>query len=276
MLTIAHIVHPVVVAPPSDLVVAQPVTFETMRAARELASDSVDVKLLAVQYADEAPVPLPSCFVRTPTLRRSVVDVGQFSELRKLALIRDILETLFAASDAEYFIYTNVDIAVQPHFYLTVARLIESGHDAVVINRRTISDSFTSVDEIPLMLAELGEPHIGHDCFVFRREVFPRFHLGNTCIGTRLVGRVLLWNLLATASRFVERKDLHATFHIGAVKPWKDPAFADYDRHNHAEALGVLRRLDEEYHLLSRLQADHPDYLVAVDWRALTCRENRE
>ena len=37
MNSIAHIIHPVMVKPPSDLIIAQPVTFETMRIAREFA-----------------------------------------------------------------------------------------------------------------------------------------------------------------------------------------------------------------------------------------------
>ena len=43
---------------------------------------------------------------------------------RKLPLLADIIERLYENSDAEWLIYTNVDIAVQPHFYESVASII--------------------------------------------------------------------------------------------------------------------------------------------------------
>ena len=51
MLTLAHIVNPVTVSERSDLFVAQPVTFETMRRAREAARPEVEVALLTAQEA---------------------------------------------------------------------------------------------------------------------------------------------------------------------------------------------------------------------------------
>ncbi len=263
MLKIAHIINPVKVKEPSDLSWAQPITFETMEIAREFAEETADIALFSAQFPEDADF-VPAIFNRTKNLERSVLDLGRFQKERKLPLLRDILERLYHASDANFFIYTNVDIGLLPHFYLAVDRIISGGYDAFVINRRTVSDRFNRIEEIPLMYAELGEAHIGHDCFVFKREAYPRFKLGNVCIGVRLVGRVLLWNLLAYAKKFREFKDLHMTFHSGKNKPWQDPGYADYDRFNETEAVNVLRLIDQEQDFIRVLKENYPDYLSAI------------
>ncbi|MFQ5632930.1 MAG: hypothetical protein ACE5I1_29525, partial [bacterium] len=194
MRKIAHLVNPVLVRETSDLHLAQPVTIETMRVAREFARGKVEVELLTAQYPEDRPL-VPEDFLATPDLDRSVLDVGTFKKARKLPLIADILDRLYEATDAEYLVYTNVDISLQPHFYMTVDSMIENGLDAIVINRRTIPGTYRRVAEIPLMYAEVGKKHEGHDCFIFRRDVYPRFQLGKVCIGAPMIGRVLLWNL---------------------------------------------------------------------------------
>lgn len=131
-----------------------------------------------------------------------MLDLVPFKIKRKLPLLKDVLDRLFNASDADYLIYTNVDIALLPHFYLTVDRIIKSSIDSFVINRRTINLQNTGIGDIPLMYAEMGESHIGHDCFIFKRDIYPQFELGNVCVGIRLVGRVLLWNLVCIGQAF--------------------------------------------------------------------------
>lgn len=250
MIKIAHIVHPVIVDSSSDLVVAQPITFETMRIAREFAqkAGAADVKLFALQYHDEERVPLPGCFIRVQDLTRSVADVKTFKKRRKLAMIKDILDALYkAAGDADYMIYTNVDIALQPYFYHTVSKIIHQGYDAFVINRRTISDRYLAVEEIPLMYAEIGESHPGYDCFVFRRDVYPNFKLGTICIGTAWIGRTLLANLVTHAAKFKEFRNEHVTFHIGDSLPWRQDEYHDYFQENWEEYLRHFQQLEAEH-----------------------------
>ena len=88
MITLSHIVHPVIVAPSSDLTFAQPITFETMKIAREFVKNTAEVTLYAVQYHDEDRVPLPGCFIRTPDLHRSIIDVRTFRKKRRNNLVR--------------------------------------------------------------------------------------------------------------------------------------------------------------------------------------------
>ena len=249
---IAHVIHPVSVPATSDLQVAQPVTFHTMKLAREYANGEPEVELFAVKYADEQPE-IPEWFTSLPDLGRSVADVASFRKRRKLAILKDILDRLHDASDADYFIYTNVDIAVQPYFYTVIAALIREGCDAFVINRRTVSDSHGAVEDIPLMCAEVGMTHPGHDCFVFKREHYPDYVLGEACIGTSWIGRVFITNLICNAEKFREFKDMHLTFHIGDKRVWNADSFLDYEMHNNDELIKVV-----DHYKAKGGFADHP------------------
>lgn len=246
MIKLAHIVNPVQVTTSADLSLAQPLTFETMRRARRYASGEFDVAFYAAQYAEDRPA-VPPDFLQTPDLERSVLDVGSFRRPRKLPLLKDILQRLYAATEADYLIYTNVDIGLLPHFYVTVHRLIEAGYDAFVINRRTITRRYSELSEIPLMYASVGRPHRGWDCFVFRRAAFSQYDLGAVCVGVPRAGLALLANLIVQADAFCEFKRLHLTFHRGDDRTWNTRPWADYAAHNTREVLALLRRLEQKY-----------------------------
>lgn len=242
MLSIDHIIVPARCTKASDLYVAQPITFETMRRAQKTAAETVSVRLLATCMRGEEDL-LPEGFTAMPSLSRSVLDIGTFRVQRKLPLLKDILDTLYTHSTAEYLIYTNVDIALMPDFYTEVHRLIEEGNDAFVINRRTISDRHTSVDDIPLMVAETGVPHPGYDCFVFRRDLYPRFIIGDVCLGSGHVDTPLICSMIASARSFLLLDDEHLTFHLGDKRSWWNWKYRDYIRHNDREASRALLAL---------------------------------
>lgn len=242
MITIGHIINPVKVDRTSDLYVAQPITFETMRAAQAIAGRGIE--LYTAQYPEDRPI-IPAGFTATPDLERSILDFGQFREQRKLPLLRDILDRLYEATDAEYLIYTNVDIGLQPVFYLAVRHFVQEGYDALIINRRTISGRYTSIAEIPQMYAELGKRHPGNDCFVFRRDAYPAYELGNVCVGVNWVGWTLRENMRRHASKYEQFGDEHLTFHIGDRKAWKSERFADYSHYNGREVRRILKILGE-------------------------------
>ena len=248
---LAHLVNPVMVPPHSDLFLAQPITFETMRRAQAHAP-GLKVELLTAQFAEDRSL-VPSGFTRTPDLTRSILDFGRFTRRRRLPLVRDLFDRLHAASQAEYFIYTNVDIALMPHFYLSVAALVDQGYDAFTINRRTIGTTWTRIDDLPLMYAEVGEPHPGHDCFVWRRDAYPQYELAHVCVGTIGAGKAIVLNQLGTASRWREFTDLHLTFHLGADRTWLADDQEDYRAFN----VGELRTIVDAYRERGRLP-DHP------------------
>jgi hypothetical protein len=247
MLAMAHIINPAVVDPANDLFRAQPITFETMRIAREFSKNQAAVGLYALQFQDEPRLPLPREFCKLPDLKRSVADIRTFKQARKLPLMQDILDSLYEASNADYLVYTNADIALQPFFYLLASRIARQGYDAFIINRRTIPGKYARLDEIPLMYAEPGEPHQGWDCFVFHRSLYPRFRLGTACIGSGWIGRVMITNMAALAIKFEIFTGMHASFHIGNEKAWRAPQWNDYLEHNKNECRIILEEFDRIY-----------------------------
>ena len=264
MKTFGHIVNPVIVDRSSDLYTAQPITFETMRIARDFARDVVEVKLLTAQYPEDRAL-VPEWFQPTPDLGRSILDVGTFGKERKLPLLVDILNRLYTTlPEADYLIYSNVDISLMPHFYSAVKSFIDAGYDAFAINRRTISENFNGVEDIPLMFAEVGEEHPGHDCFVFRRNAYSRFNLGHVCIGVNWIGRVLLWNLMCHAQNFNEFKSTHLTFHLGNDKRWQGDGYSDYAVHNKREALKVLAELERQCGPFDKTKPIYPFIIDAI------------
>lgn len=221
MTEFAHIVNPVAVDPTSDLFVAQPITFETMRRARRAAAHTVEVSFFSAQYAEDRAV-VPDDFHPTKDLDRSVLDVAPQVTKRKLPFVKDILDRLSGASGADYFIFTNVDIAVKPEFYTGVARLIQGGYDAFALTRRNIPGHFRTIEEIPQMYVEQGTPQRGPDCFVFRRALYPDFRLENIFVGEPGIGRVLVCNLIRYGRHPVGSiSDAQLTFHIGNDGLWK-------------------------------------------------------
>lgn len=236
---IAHIINPVIVGESSDLFVAQPITFETMKIAREFARGQVEVTLFSSQYPEDRPL-VPDGFQLTPDLERSVLDFGTFQQKRKLPLIKDVLDRLYEASDAEYLIYTNVDIALMPYFYVVVDKIIENGYDAFVVNRRTISKQYSHVDQLYLMFSQVGEKHPGYDCFVFDRTLYYKFELGAACIGANWIGRVLITNLICHSEKFKVFEGLHLSFHIGDERNWTASINQDYAKHNENELHKIL------------------------------------
>ncbi|MFL7839601.1 MAG: hypothetical protein ACK2U0_18395 [Candidatus Promineifilaceae bacterium] len=242
---LAHIINPVVVDQASDLFIAQPITFETMRRAQKFAVDEIDVELFSAQFPQDRSI-IPDDFILTTDLERSVLDVAEFKVDWKLPLLRDILDRLYAASTADYFIYTNVDIALQPQFYCAVKGFIQQGYDSFVINRRTIPATYLTVEELDLMYVERGKAHRGWDCFVFPRQLYPHFKLFDVCVGAGRVGLAMLANLEAFSQRFSEFRDEYLTFHIGDPRTWLSKDHLDFYVHNSAELMHILTALEAE------------------------------
>lgn len=238
-ISIAHIINAVKVPETSDLFVAQPITFESMRIAKEMAKD-VHVDLYSTGYEEDDEL-IPDYFTKTPLLERSVLDVAELKKKRKLPILKDILDRLYQASSAEYLIYTNVDITLMPHFYQAVASIIEKGHDAFMINRRRLPAVYTSPEELPQIWSEIGKPHPGFDCFVFHRDLYPKFQLGDVCIGISFIEATLAHNLYAFASNFKLFDNLHLTIHLGMKVMVKHDS--DYYWHNRNQFNELIKQL---------------------------------
>jgi hypothetical protein len=231
MLTLTHIINPINVPETSDLFVAQPVTFETLKRAKEFAKQEVKVHLITTQFPEDHSI-IPEFFTKTKNLDRSVLDFGTFEKIRKLPMLQDILDrAVDYHSEADYIIYTNVDIAVQPHFYSFIKQKIEEGYDAFVINRRTVGAGHT-LKTLAEAYAEIGEAHPGYDCFVFKKDHYADYFLDHICVGAVYVGLALYLNLRLCSTSFLEVPNQKLTFHIGNDQIWKDESNLPFENFN--------------------------------------------
>src|ERR1044072_6255966 len=143
MRSITHIINPVAAKAGTELAICQPVVFESIRRAQQNMTGDLELELCTVQFAEDRSA-IPSFFTVLPDLERSSNDLG-LANNRKLPFVKDILQSAYQHSSADYLIYSNADIAVMPYFYDAVNRIIDEGYDGFIINRRCISGSYTSV-----------------------------------------------------------------------------------------------------------------------------------
>lgn len=237
MIHVAHIINPVKVNEKSDLHVAQPITFETMLRAKEASAYKNQISLYTTQYEEDRVV-IPEGFQVLSNLDQSVLDVNRQLQKRKLPLIGDILGKVEEMDAPDYVIYTNMDIALMPYFYDAVFAYIQKGHDAVVINRRRISSDFHSIDQLPLMYADLGKSHPGFDCFVIKTELLNQFVFGNICVGISFLEATLVHNIFSFAKSPLYVPDAHLTFHIGMDV--LVPRNNDFYKHNRKEFFEMI------------------------------------
>lgn len=234
--SIAHILNPVASIAESDLSIAQPITFESIRRSRQLAEEG-QVQVYSTQYPEDHGV-IPEWVIKLSDLNRSVVDVAKFTKQRKLPLIADVLNKL-ESIDATHIIYSNIDIGVLPHFYSRVIQLINEGYDGFVINRRTISGKYKETYELPAMYSDMGLPHPGYDCIVFEKKLLHELMLGNVCIGAPRIGYTLVINLIARCKHFGHLHNEHLTFHIGDDRNWQNQNRSEFAEHNLIESTAI-------------------------------------
>lgn len=205
---------------------AQPITFQSMLNAKNNAVNSANIELYTTQYEEDREI-IPNGFEILPNLKRSVLDVNTKLNKRKLPLIKDILASLTAASDAEYFIYTNADIGLMPNFYTHIINCIETKKcDAIIINRRRLKTIYSSPKQLEELYKDKGKSHPGFDCFVIKRELAQKFILDEICVGIPFLGVSLAYNVFSLAEKPVYIFDKHLTFHIGMdVLPERDNEF---------------------------------------------------
>lgn len=230
MPSIAHIVNLFRPSKTSDLRLAQEVTIASMIRAKRESKDPSSIQLISAQMAEDISI-VPEGLSCSENLARDVTDLENFDKALRLPILKDILDRAYYESDAEYLIFTNVDIGLQPTFYNEVLKMIESGHDAFIINRRRISERFSSVDQLEEMYAESGKKHPGFDCFVFHRDLYPKFSLAEVCIGVPFIGITLAQNLFCFAENPMVFTDKHLTFHIG-MELFKGRAPKEYYQYN--------------------------------------------
>ena len=95
-----------------------------------------------------------------------------------------------------------------------------------------------------MMYASIGDKHPGFDCFIYKRDLYPNFELGNTILGANWIGRVLLANIVAYASKYKIFENEHLTFHIGDDRSWQNPQNNQFHEKNRSELLKILDSFD--------------------------------
>ena len=241
---IAHVVNIFNCPEGSEAHRIQAITLESMQRAKNEAGPGVEVQLLSAHFpSDRDAVP---DFVRcTPDLERSVQADVECSDKRKLPYIHDILSRAYDATDADFLVYTNMDIALYPGFYRFIANEIRSGIDALAINRAQIPriykgrDLLTDATFDDILRIPQRRPHHGIDCVMFRREHFPQWPRTRICIGYPPIGQYLLENAESRATRFAWFQDVVQTCHVGIDgkdnSPWKNHIGNEIWMFNHAE-----------------------------------------
>lgn len=241
VIKLAHIVNPFAADAASDLRVAQPITFESMRRAQSHAENVVHVELLAALFQDELQL-LPQGFRATAPLTRSVSDLHNFVTPLRLPVLADILERAYAESEADYLVYTNVDIGLYPDFYKQVCAFIQQGHDAFIINRRRLPPIYSGVADLENIYSDKGKKHPGFDCFVFHRSIYPHLQLSGICIGVPFVEIAFSQNLFALTKNFKLFDEEVLTFHIG-LEIFRRRAPRAYFRYNRRQFHEVEKAL---------------------------------
>ncbi len=247
MNTIAHIINPFIADKLSDLYIAQPITFESMVNAKEKAKNVIKVEFLSAQFEEDSKF-IPNDFKQTKHLTQSVLDKHSFHTKIKLPLLYDILERLYLESEAEYLIYSNVDIGLYPDFYLQVNEFINQGYDAFIINRRRLSSKYNSVNDLERIYKDKGKPHPGFDCFVFHRSMFPKLKLDGICIGVPFIEISFSQNLFALSNNFKLFDKEYLTFHIGE-EIFKKRAPKEYFKYNQKQFWKLVPQLKSEMDL---------------------------
>lgn len=245
-LSFVHIINPFSVYPGSQEFFSQQLTFITMRNARLFADKKPVVQLASAQFSQDRDM-IPPDFMKTRDLERSILDYGTFQPPKKLPFLIDILTHAHAEFDADYVIYTNTDIHLQPHFYRLLPELIAGGPCSFTITRRTLIHPYHRYADLPRMYLDPGEPHRGWDCFIFPREFIPHLYLKEVCLGAPLVGLALFANLQALDASFRQFRSLLLTFHLGNDRSWSSLKWRDYLRHNQKQLLEILNTLERRH-----------------------------
>ncbi|MCG9910628.1 MAG: hypothetical protein MH137_04935 [Flavobacteriales bacterium] len=209
-----HIINPVKVNQSVDLFIAQPITFASLIRAADFSKKTIQPELLALCYNQDKDI-VPGRFNIMDLSDRSIRTILNNPQKKNLPLLSDILNTAYKATQAEYIIYTNSDIAVQPHFYQFIAEKIHEGLDGFIINRRRIPFGNYTPEDLDFLYTQKGKSHPGFDCFIFKRELIPQMELGTVCVGIPFMEATLAYNLFALSRNFKLFDKEFLTFHLG-------------------------------------------------------------
>ena len=246
-ISFTHLLNPFPARPGSEHAIASRVTWATLRAAHAHAVEQgVAVTCRAVVLpGDESAIEAPCS--STVHLARTVADIADLKPRRPLPLIGDLLKLGAEGATSSHIVFSNMDIAVQPHFYTALHALVDKlGIDVPFTVARTNIDA--ALADAPLEKLYVAEGSLGHgyDCFVIPSPHVAKLDLGNSCIGAPHFDQLLYMALdILSAGRVRSFNHEHLTFHLGNDIAWA--AMLDYVEHNLAEALAAIERMKRSH-----------------------------
>jgi hypothetical protein len=219
-ISFTHVLNTVSAAENKYLFDLQAHTIDSMNRAKQYAADFTGVHFLQVSTS-HVPAPL----LHEATCMQSdccITNIPGLEQEKKLPLLLRMLKDGLKADDSEYIVYTNTDIILAPQFYTFVAERIAQGHDAIVINRRRVSDSYLKNYNYDLLVSETGLLHIGYDTFVLKKSLLEKFVMTDICVGVEGACNDLFLNSFVFAENPILLTHQNLTFHIGyeLVKEW--------------------------------------------------------
>ena len=210
---IIHLINPFAAPDNAENQITQKLTLASIVKAKDAFSRNGSVEVFATCFENEQ-IELPIEISQTAHLISSVADLHSFSSKKRLPFIADIFSK-FDFLEGDYFIYSNIDIALKPDFYNFVYDEIQKGFDALIINRRRIPYKEYSPSDLPALYKITGKTHPGFDCFVFKSGLQQQFELKRICVGIPFVEASIVHNLFCFASRPKLYPDEDLTFHLG-------------------------------------------------------------
>src|SRR5438105_139764 len=253
MRTFAHVINPVIKPAGHELALAQPVTFESMRTARAESVSPEGIELWALTYPEDRSL-VPEYIRQIDLPEHSFRDIHGVTDAPKLPRIVDILAPVATSSNADYLIYTNVDIGLMPFFYDAIDLLLDDGWDSIIVNRRTIHPASADKENLVALWMLAGDPHPGYDCFVFPRTWVDDLELDDLCVGLPGFDWLLAVNIWVRSKKNYTFADAHLTFHVGDDMTWRSERYQQFVNLNlsgMAEPLGKLRAIyGDQYNLV--------------------------
>ena len=138
---------------------------------------------------------VPDHFIKLKYLK-NFYNTNNNTSNKKFPFVKDILDLAYDNSDQnDFIIHSETDIILSPYFYDSVSDLINDGYDSIIINSRNVSNKYSDIQSLSRIWSEVGVPNIGWDCFIFKKELYDKFMLGDGIVGVNSIGKILYINL---------------------------------------------------------------------------------
>lgn len=244
-----HVINPFAAPKDREHAIASQITYASLLEAAERAKQAgLKVEVRAVICSEDEGVVAPPV-TKTLYLSRTIQDLHKFKPIRYFPLFDDILRVGSKGIEEGYLIYTNMDISVQPCFYLQLSDIVNKkfkNNEPFIIYRRNISERYSKVEELTEMYNEEGRVGYGYDCFVFPIEYLEDVDVGNCCIGAPYFDFLFGMCLDAASGYRLQRiRNMALTFHIGNEISWVKNM--QYIEHNLSESLRSIERMRNKW-----------------------------